>query len=209
MFMNRIFLFPCNGNTIEAIECIDDRYEIAGFIDDSVSKQGSLIFGYSVFAREVMENATDAKVLAVPGRPENFLQRKSIIDNLGIPVHRYTNVQHRSAVVSKLAKVGFNTLIMAGVVVTGNAIIGNHVCILPNTVIHHDVVIGDYTLIGSNVTIAGYVKIGEIAYIGSGSTLKNDVSVGDRTLIGLSSNVVQSIPSDCVAFGNPATVNGR
>ena len=207
--MERIFLFPCNGNSIEAIECIEDQYHMAGFIDDSAAKQGLFIFGYEVFTRAVMNSVSDAKILAVPGRPENYLQRKSVIDSLGVPDHRYASVQHRSAAISKLSKIGFNTLIMAGVVITANVIIGNQVCILPNTVIHHDAIIGDYTLVGSNVTVAGYVKIGLNSYIGSGSTIKNNVSVGDRTMIGISSNVVQSIPAGCVAFGNPAIVRGR
>jgi len=207
--MDKIFLFPCNGNAIEAIDCLGDHYYIEGFIDDSQEKQNQVVLGHKVYSRDILSVITDAQVLAVPGSPSTFLNRIDIIDSLRIPQEKYLRVIHQSASMSRNAIVGFNTLIMAGVVVTGNAKIGNHVCILPNTVIHHDVVIGDYTLIGSNVTIAGFVNIGENSYIGSSVSIKNSVTIGDKTIIGMASNVVKSIPSRSVAYGNPAKVKVR
>ena len=117
---------------------------------------------------------------------------------------RFATVIHPSARISPLARIGRNVLIMAGVVVTSNAIIGDHVCILPNTVIHHDVVVGDWTLIGSNVSIAGHVRLGRNCYLGSGSRIIDGVEIGERTLIGLGSNVIADVRCDVTVVGNPA-----
>jgi len=35
MASKRLFIFPCNSNGIEALDCVDgDEYEFVGFIDD-------------------------------------------------------------------------------------------------------------------------------------------------------------------------------
>lgn len=82
--------------------------------------------------------------------------------------------------------------------------------------------IGDGTMIGSNVTIVTLnhdldpnlrrdaipksVKIGKNVWIGSDCTILPGVTIGDNSVIGAGSVVVKSIPSNCVAVGNPAKV---
>jgi sugar O-acyltransferase (sialic acid O-acetyltransferase NeuD family) len=202
----QLLIFPCNGNGLEALACIGKDVEFLGFIDDTPEKKGTDVFGYKVFGREALTDFPDAKVLAVPGSPISYKVRDNIIQGLGIDTERYATVIHPKADISPLAKIGINVLIMAGVVVTSNAIIGNHVCILPNTVLHHDVVIDDYTLIGSNVTIAGSSRLGRNCYIGSGTSIINGITVGDKTLVGIGSNVIKTLPGDVKAIGNPSRI---
>ncbi len=207
--MKKLLIFPFNGNAIESLDCIDSEFEFMGFIDDNVDKQMRQENGHRVFRRNILEKYEDAFLLIVPGSPTTFLERKKIIDSLNIKSERLTQIIHSKASISPLAKIGRNVLIMAGVVITSNAIIGNHVCILPNTVIHHDVRINDYSLIGSNITVAGYATIGINCYIGSGTSIINGVKIGDRTMIGMGSNVIRSIDPDCVAVGNPCRIVTR
>jgi sugar O-acyltransferase (sialic acid O-acetyltransferase NeuD family) len=201
-----LLIFPYNGNGLEAISCLTKEFNLLGFIDDTPAKQGKTPYKYSVFGRDFILENPGAEILAVPGSPTSFKTRKQVIDSLSIPDSRFATVIHPMASVSPLAQIGRNVLIMAGVVITANAVIGDHVCILPNTVIHHDCVIGNYTLIGSNVSIAGGVKVGENCYIGSGTRIMNDITIGARTLIGLGSNVLKSLPEDVKAAGNPALI---
>lgn len=203
--MENLYIFPYNGNGIEALDCLSNHYNLLGFIDDTPEKQGVNEYGLSVFSRKNIKDK-DAVVLAVPGSPTSYKIRKQIIDSLEIPIEKFATVIHPNASVSPLAKIGKNVLIMAGVVITSNAIIEDHVCILPNTVIHHDVVVGKYSLIGSNISIAGSTKIGENCYIGSGTKIMNGLSIGDRTLVGLGTNIIRSIPNDSKVVGNPARI---
>jgi sugar O-acyltransferase (sialic acid O-acetyltransferase NeuD family) len=199
-----LLIFPCNGNGLEALDCLAGRYECLGFVDDTPQKQRDGAYGYAVLTRAALQERADAAVLAVPGGPASYKARRQVIESLGITEQRYARVIHQSARVSPLARIGHNVLIMAGVVVTSNAVIGNHVCILPNTVVHHDAVIGDWTLIGANVAIAGSVSIGQNCYVGSGSNIMNGVRIGDRALIGLGSNVIRDVQADTTVAGNPA-----
>lgn len=199
-----LLIFPCNGNGLEALDCLGDAWRCVGFIDDSPDKQGRSAFGFPVFPRAALEEMPEAKVLAIPGSPVSFGMRRRIIEGLGVAADRFAQVIHPSARISPRAGVGRNVLIMAGVVMTSNAAVGSHVCLLPNTVVHHDAVIGEWTLIGSNVTIAGGARIGRGCYIGSGSSVMNDIRIGEGALVGLGTNVIRDVPPKIRVAGNPA-----
>ncbi len=199
-----LLIFPFNGNALEAIDCLGDAFVLVGFIDDTPGKQGLGPLSVPILGRDALAKWPQARVLAVPGSATSYLGRRAAISSLQVPDSRFATVVHPTARVSPLARIGRNVLVMAGAVVTSNAVIGDHVCILPNTVIHHDVTVGDWTLIGSNVTVAGGTAIGENCYIGSASSIMNGLQVGDRSLIGLGSNVIRSCPVDSRLAGNPA-----
>jgi sugar O-acyltransferase (sialic acid O-acetyltransferase NeuD family) len=201
--MKPLLIFPYNGNGLEALSCLGDKYEFIGFIDDTPEKLGKTASGFNVFTRQALTDHPEAQVLAVPGSPASYMNRHSVIESLGISSERFATVIHPSANVSPLAKIGHNCLLMANVVLTSNCVIGDHVCILPNTVIHHDSAIGDHTLIGSNVTVAGNTQVANNCYIGSGSSLINGITVGERSLIGMGSNVIREVKAGSRIVGNP------
>lgn len=202
--MDKLFIFPFNGNGLEALDCIRGQFEFLGFIDDTPEKKGRHALGFTVYGRETLTQYPEAKILAVPGSPASYTIRDQIIAGINQDETRFATLIHPSASVSPFAQIGYNTLIMAGAVITANAVIGNHVCILPNTVIHHDSAVGDYSLVGSNVTIAGNTSVGRYCYIGSGTSIINGITVGDNTLIGLGSNVIKSVEAKSKMAGNPA-----
>jgi sugar O-acyltransferase (sialic acid O-acetyltransferase NeuD family) len=199
-----LLIFPCNGNALEALDCLATTFRCVGFVDDTPAKQGTEVAGLPVLGRGAFRDMPEAAVLAVPGSPTSYLVRHDIIDGLALPRERFARVIHPAARVSGLATLGSNLLLMAGVVVTSNARIGDHVCILPNTVVHHDAVVGHRCLIGSNVTIAGGVVLGENCYIGSGSSIMHGISVGAGALVGIGSNVIRDVASAARVAGNPA-----
>lgn len=204
--MKNLLIFPFNGNGLEALNCLGTEFNFLGFIDDTPEKQGLHPLGFEVFSREALKKHPAALVLAVPGSPTSYSIRKKLIDDLEITEERFATVIHPNASVSPFAKIGKNTLLMAGVVLTSNCIIGNHVCILPNSVVHHDSVVGDYTLIGSNVTVAGNTSIENNCYIGSGTSIINGISIGENTLVGMGTNVIKTIPKHSKIVGNPARI---
>lgn len=199
-----LLIFPCNGNGLEALDCLGSEFECIGFVDDTPEKQRAGAYGLRVLPRSALGELRDAAVLAVPGGPASYQARRQVIEGLGVAPERFATVIHPGAHVAKLARLGHNVLVMAGAVVTSNAVIGDHVCVLPNTVIHHDVTVGSFSLIGANVAIAGSVRIGENCYIGSGTNVKNGLAIGARALIGLGSNVTRDVPEGAVVAGNPA-----
>ena len=123
-----LLIFPYNGNGIEALDCLGGSYRFVGFVDDTPEKQGPSPHGHPVLSRAALIEFPDAHVLAVPGGPRSYQARRGVIGGLAIGEERFARVVHPSAKVSPLAVIGYNVLIMAGVVITSNAVIGNHVC---------------------------------------------------------------------------------
>lgn len=84
------------------------------------------------------------------------------------------------------------------------------------------ITIGDRVMFGPNVTIAtvghplnpklrglmytDHVTIGDNVWIGGGVTICPGVTIGENSVIGAGSVVVQDIPANCIAVGNPCKV---
>ncbi len=199
-----LLIFPYNGNGLEALDCLGDAYRFIGFVDDTPEKIGVTPEGFQVFGRDAFAKYPDASVLAVPGSHATYLTVTEVINGLGLANERFAKVIHPRASISKLTSIGFNVLIMAGVVITSNAVIGNHTCILSNTVIHHDVIVKDWAIVGSNVTLAGNTVLEENCYIGSGSSIMNGLQIGSKAIVGLGSNVISNVAQGARVVGNPA-----
>jgi sugar O-acyltransferase (sialic acid O-acetyltransferase NeuD family) len=199
-----LFILGFGGNAIDAIDFIEQVYEIIGFIDDNPECQKLTFSRIPVYPRQVLGKYKDARVITLIGSETTLRNREQIINSFALDDSRFATIIHPHASVSPRAKIGHDVIVFAGAIITANAVIGNHVFILPNTVIHHDVGIGDYTIIGANVTIAGHVKIGKSCYIGSASSIKNDIEIGDGSVIGMAANVLSSVHPGSTMIGNPA-----
>jgi len=203
----KLIIFPFNGNGLEALDCINhDEYEFLGFVDDDVSKKSD---NYEIFKRDIIKKHQEIFLLAVPGSSLSFQERIAIIEALNIDKYRFITAIHPNASIGRNVQIGYNCLIMAGVVITSNAQLHNHICILPNSVVHHDVIIDSYTLVGSNVLLAGGVSIGRNCYIGSGSNIISGIHIDDCALVGLGSNVLKNVAQYSKVAGNPAKLIGN
>ena len=79
-----LLIFPCNGNAIEALDCLGDEYEFLGFVDDTPEKQSAGAHGFPVYPRQALKEHRSAKVLAVPGSSMSFRRRQEFIEGLGV-----------------------------------------------------------------------------------------------------------------------------
>jgi len=211
-----LLIFPFGGNSresacvVEAVNKLCSSWNFIGFIDDNADKHGKEFGNYRVIGgRDKIADYPQAKVLAVPGRPDNYYKRDEIITSLNLPEERFATLIHPSAEIGIGTKIGYNTVIMAGVVITSNVTIGNNCVILPNTVISHDTKIGDYCMIGSNVSVSGGVTIEEKCYIGTGTKIIQEVTIGSKSLVGIGSVVIKNVESGSVVAGNPAKLIKR
>src|SRR5262249_61264378 len=98
-----VLIFPCNGNGLEALDCLGNAYRCVGFVDDTPEKQGRDAHGYPVFDRGVLAKRPDAAVLAVPGSATSYRARREIIDGLGLGADRVARVVHPNSRISSLA----------------------------------------------------------------------------------------------------------
>ena len=211
--MKKILLFPYNGNAREALSTVrainrqNPSWSVLGFIDDDLQKKGMIFGGARVLGgREKIGEYSDALVLAVPGRPDNFFKRVDVIHSLGLSENRFATIIHPSVQKGINCDIGRNVLLMANVVLTAQVKIGSHVVFLPNTVISHESKIGDYTMIGSNVSVSGGVNLEQNCYVGSGSKIVQEVEIGAQALVGLGAVVLADVQRSSTVAGNPARI---
>lgn len=189
---------------MEAVDALGSTYRLVSFLDDRPGAPSASSTMFQVRTRSVLNDHPQARVLAVPGSPGSYRHRQSLIESLGVSYDRWATVIHPSASVSAQARIGRNVLILAGAVVTSNAVIGDHVCVLPNAVIHHDVVVGPWALVGSSVVLAGGVTVESNAYLGSQSSIKPRVRIGEGAMVGMGSTVLNDVEPNAVVAGCPA-----
>lgn len=140
--MKPLILFPYNGNAREAVGVVDainrvePTWSLLGFIDDDPSLAHSRQGNYPVLGiRDRLRDYPDAQVLAVPGRPDNYWARLSLIDSLSIAKERFATLVHPAARIGPECSLGPNTLLHGGVVLTASVQLEGDVVILPNTVL--------------------------------------------------------------------------
>lgn len=134
----------------------------------------------------------------------NMLLREKLIQQLVAGGRMKSNAISPLAYISPSARTGFGNILSPFACIHSGATFGNGCVFFSNSVVEHDCVIGDNLNTGPGVSIAGSVKIGNNVFIGAGSVLRDGITIGSNTIIGAGSVVLQDLPSNIIAYGNPA-----
>ena len=177
---------------VRALNC----YELVGMIDDG-RPAGSQILGVPVLGGaealpELRRGGLGLAINAVGGIG-NVAIRIKVFDNLAQAGFSCPTVVHPPAFIepsasldggvqvlsqsyiSSAAKIGFGTVINAGVVVSHDCILGKCVNLSPGAMLAGNVRVEDFAQIGMAATINLDLTIGARARIGNGATVKADV----------------------------------
>jgi acetyltransferase EpsM len=117
----------------------------------------------------------------------------------GMAIHSATNI-------SKRAKIGEGTVVMAGVTINADSVVGKHCIINTSASVDHDCVLENYVHISPNATLSGNVQVGEGTHIGSGASVIQGIKIGKWCTVGAGTVVIRDIPDYATAVGNPARV---
>ena len=197
-------------------------YRDFGFeVADTAEYAGFSIAGYVEYdATEKQEEHREASILLIdeirPGSIERFtcamtstLLRQSLVARIAAfsaDTAKPTSVLHPSAVVSRNAKTGSGSLVMAGSVIASGAELGQWNLVNRGATIGHHTHFGDYCTIGPGVDVGGNCNIGPNVYIGIGATVLNYIRIGSHSLVGAGAVVTKDVPDHSLVMGVPARV---
>lgn len=178
-------------------------FEIAGFIDDNKEMLGKAVNGHKVLGTSadlkglkgkgfVISIGTDMKARA-------RLFSRATAAGL-VPV----NFIHRSAVISRSARMGRGVIILANCVVNPFVTMGDNIFIFSGAVIEHDCRIGDNVYFSPGAKLAGQVKVGRDSFLGINACVIEGVSIGNNAIVGAGSCVIKDVASGAVVAGVPA-----
>ena len=180
-------------------------YRVAGVFDDGLPK-GSEVLGVPVLggAKDLPEWHDRGIRLAVNavGGIGNVDVRLKVFDILRKAGFLFPAIIHPSAVIERSAvveagvhilpqayvgsdaRIGFGSLLNAGVIVSHDCIIGQVVNLSPGATLEGNVHVENYAQIGMRATVNVQITVGERARLGNGCTVKADVPAGARVYAG-------------------------
>lgn len=189
---------------IERINEENKTWNILGFADDTLDRQGTEIYGYPVLGgMDYLLNFT-GEVYAVIAVGDTHGKRKILEKLSGNHGIKYTKIIAQTALVGKNSLVGEGSILCEGAAVTVDVSIGRHTAVNVGATISHDVIIGEFTTISPGVTICGNCTIGRDVFIGAGATIIDRIKIADNTIIGAGAVVIHDIEKVGTYVGVPA-----
>lgn len=212
--MDKVVIIGGKGSAVVIAEQIYDMQiktgivEFLGFAFDD-DTMGDTINGFPILCKTheaygKFKNDSDIKFIYQLYRPDLMRERIELLNSFNIPLDKFYTFIHHTATISRSAKIGKGTAIMANVVVNPNTVVGNHCTIHSTTLIGHDTKLGDNNFIAAHNVIGSSSEIGSGNFFGLNSTFNNYLKIGDFNFVGMASNVIKGLDSDQKVYGNPA-----
>jgi sugar O-acyltransferase (sialic acid O-acetyltransferase NeuD family) len=184
----------------------EGKVEVAGFIDDDLSKKGTTIRNYPVLGTLselpsiVHQKGIQCGIVAIGNNP----MRRALAEKIEAIGLELINAIHPTAHLDSDVILGKGNYIGQGVIIVTGSQIGNNVNIHTGTTIDHDNVIEDGANLGPGVHTAGRVKIGRDAFLGTGTLVIPDGIVGEGAITGAGTVVIKPVENYTKVVGVPA-----
>jgi sugar O-acyltransferase (sialic acid O-acetyltransferase NeuD family) len=185
------------------------KYNIVG-ITDSIHPVGTDRFGYKIIGRQedilelIDQHQIYGGIIAVGDnwiRENIYLQVSSLAPNF-----EFINAIHPSVIIGNNVKIGKGVTAMANVIFNPKSIIGDFTFFATGAQIEHDCIISDFASISAGSITGGHVKLGKYSALTLGVTVLDRLEIGENTVVGAGSLVLKSLPSNILAYGNPAKI---
>ena len=209
--MKPILVIGSSGHAAMVLEAIElqRQYRIIGLLDsyEPVGKQkhGYVVCGIPEKAAELADAHSCRSFFVAVG--DNW-QRWHISSKLAkiVPDVEFPIVIHPSVLISRSARIGYGTVVMAAAVIMPDASIGEGCLVNESSGVGHDCRLADYASVSGGVHMGGASALGFRSSLGIGSTVREKRVIGQDSVIGAGSVVVDDIPDGVVAYGLPARV---
>lgn len=184
----------------------DSNYEVVAFCVDKQYLNSKIFNNLPVYALEDIDNyynASEVKFILALGY-SSMRFREIVYDKIVKLGFELINYISSKAIVAENVKLGFNNIILQGVVLEPNVEIGNNNIIWSSSIICHDVKIGNHNFIAAGSICGGFSHVKNLCFIGFNSTIIDNIIVENETLIGAKSLLIKNTDSHTKWFGSPA-----
>ena len=188
-----------HGKVIIDLVRILNCYQIVGIIDDGLPP-GSQIFGLPVLGGaevlpEMHKRGVNFAINAVGGIG-NVAIRIKVFDILAQASFICPTIVHPTAFVEPTANLEGGVQVLSQSYISSDAKIGFGTVINAGVVVSHDCSLGKCVNLSPGAMLAGKVRVEDFAQIGMAATINLDLTIGARAMIGNGATVKADVPAD-------------
>ncbi|MCK5028107.1 MAG: acetyltransferase [Bacteroidales bacterium] len=217
--MDKVIIIGGKGTAViiaeqiyDAVTRFNEKIEFLGFAFDDET-MGDTINGFPLLCKtydayKKYGSYNDVKFIYSLYRPDLMKVRAELLYSFKIPDEKMYTFIHPSALVTRSAKIGSGSVVLANVIINSNSVIGRNNTFNVGTLIGHDTKLGDNNFFAAQVCVGSNLIIGNGNFVGLNSSLRNFLNIGDYNVVGMQSNVTKNILNEQVLYGNPAVVKG-
>ena len=205
----KIIIIGTGGHSKVIVDIIqnEQKYEIAGFIDNNLPK-GHKVFDYEVLGKEQEINNLINKYKIFGGIiaiGDNFI-RSNVEKKIRLLCNefKFINCIHPNSNIAFNVVMGEGNVVMAGATINTSSEISNHCIFNTNCSIDHDNRIADFASIAPNGVTGGNVEVGCQSYLGLGCLIRHNIKILENTIVGLGSLVNKDCKKNSIYYGSPA-----
>lgn len=191
------------ANVVERINCIENEWNLMGFIDDNAELQEKMIDGYKVIGDSDWLNTIQNEIYAICSLGVAGT-RKKVVSKFTNSNIKWATLIDPDARLYKDSAVGEGSIICGGSILAINTKVQNHVIVNLNCTLGHDDIISDFCVVNPGVNVSGKVLVNECVDLGTGVKVIQGLTVGKNTTIGAGAVVIKDLPENCTAVGAPA-----
>ena len=207
--LNKLLIFGAGGHASKVFSSINkSSLKFEGYI--STEKPGTVVNGEKVLGDVEYflsnERLHSFKINIAIG--ENSVRFDIYNQIANFKNNLFTVISHNSYLAENV-KASRGTSIMPLAIINDYAEIGECCIIDSGAIIEHHVKIGNFVNISPGAVLCGGCSIEDGAIIGASATVIEKVKIGKNTLIAAGAVVINDIPENSVAMGNPARVTRK
>lgn len=201
-----VLIYGASGHAKVVVDIVElqEKYAIAGLLDDRRELWGQRVMGYPVlggFDVLSQEQWKHCKLIIAVG---DNAARKLLAEKAAAIGYQFATAVHPRAYIAPNAVVGPGTAILVNAVVNTGAKVGAHVIINTAATVDHDNVVEDFAHLSAGVHMGGGASVGSGALLGLGVSTVPDVRIGKWSIVGIGAAVIRDIPDFVTAVGVPA-----
>jgi sugar O-acyltransferase (sialic acid O-acetyltransferase NeuD family) len=171
---------------------------------------GTVIPGRTIYWAEAVDTLVEDFHAAVKRTKSNYAHiaigdndaRKNFLRDTPTGTMEFPFIIHPSAICDGATDQG--VFVAAHAYVGAGTTVGSFTIINTKTCVDHDCVVGEFCHLAPGVTTGGRVTIGSGTFIGIGACIRDGIGIGTNCVIGMGAVVVQDVPDNTIAYGNPA-----
>lgn len=208
-------IFGCGAVSREAAYLIQEinavnreKYEILGFIAETIEQVGQVIDGVSVICTDsqLEQICKQYKKLALVIPMANPRVKREIYQK----IEKYTNCYfpnliHPSVNIRNLS-LGKGNIVQENVSISIGVSLGDFALVNYGAFLGHDVKIEDFCVVGPLAKICGNVTIKNESFIGVGATVLQNIGISQEVVVGAGAVVTKGVEAGKTVVGIPAKV---